>query len=84
MIFDLMDISPGKVARHTHPGPALVYVLEGGFTFLLDGHPPRIFKAGDSFQEPAGAAHEGFGNRPSKIMVVFVVPKGAPLVTPAQ
>jgi quercetin dioxygenase-like cupin family protein len=81
--FDIMEISPGAVARHTHPGPTLVYVLEGGFTLLMDGYPSRSFKAGDSFVEPAGVVHEGYGDGPTKIMVVFIVPRGQPLVTPA-
>jgi anti-sigma factor ChrR (cupin superfamily) len=36
--FDVLEISPGAVARHTHPGPTLVYVLEGGFTLLMGGY----------------------------------------------
>jgi hypothetical protein len=82
--FDILEISPGTVARHTHPGPTLVYVLEGGFTLLMDGYPPRTFTAGDSFAEPTGVVHEGYGDMPTKIMVVFVAPKGQPLVTPVQ
>src|SRR5438445_11174776 len=84
VVFDLMDISPGRVPRHSHPGPTLVYVLERGFTFLLDGQPPRTFNAGDSFEEPAGVIHEGFGDKPTKAMVVFIVLRGQPLVTPVQ
>jgi quercetin dioxygenase-like cupin family protein len=82
--FDVLEISPGPVARHTHPGRTLVYVLEGGFTLLMDGYPPRTFKAGDSFVEPTGVVHEGYGDTPTKIMVVFVAPKGQPLVTQVQ
>jgi quercetin dioxygenase-like cupin family protein len=83
VVFDMMAIAAGTVPRHTHPGPTMVYILEGGFTLLMDGFPPRTFKAGDSFVEPTGVVHEGHSDKPSKIMVVFVVPKGSPLVTPA-
>jgi quercetin dioxygenase-like cupin family protein len=61
----------------------MVYILEGGFTLLMDGYAPRSFKAGDSFVEPSGVVHEGYSDKPSKIMVVFAVPKGQALVTPA-
>jgi quercetin dioxygenase-like cupin family protein len=80
---EILEISPGVVARHTHPGPTMVYVLEGGVTLLIDGSPSRSFSAGDSFLEPAGLPHEAYADKPSKIMVVFVVPKGSPLVIPA-
>jgi quercetin dioxygenase-like cupin family protein len=82
VVFDMMAIAAGTVPRHTHPGPTTVYLLEG-FTLLMDGFPPRTFKAGDSFIEPTGVVHEGYSDKPSKIMVVFVVPKGSRLVTPA-
>jgi len=79
----ILEISPGAVARHLHPGPTMVYVLEGGLTLLMDGYPPRSFAAGDSFLEPAGVAHGAYGDKLTKIMVVFIVPKGSPLVIPA-
>jgi quercetin dioxygenase-like cupin family protein len=84
VIFEMVEISPGTVARHTHPGPTLVYVLEGSFTLLVDGHPPRSFKVGDSLVEPAGVIHEGYGDEPTKIMAVFVVPRGQSVVSPAR
>ncbi len=45
--------------RHTHPGEEVGYVLEGPFTFTIEGKPPVTLKTGDHFFVPAGTIHEG-------------------------
>jgi quercetin dioxygenase-like cupin family protein len=73
-----------------NPGPSvsnvLAYVAEGEFWYLVDGQPEKIYKVGESFQLPHSAIHnEGSaGSNPVKVMVVFIVEKGKPLVQPAQ
>jgi quercetin dioxygenase-like cupin family protein len=64
----------------------LAYVAEGEFWYLIDGQPEKIYKAGESFQVSNGAIHnEGAsGDKPVKVMAVYVVEKGKPLVQPAQ
>lgn len=53
-----VEILPGEfVARHTHPGLELTYVLDGEITIMVDGRPDRLLHAGDSFQVPAGVPH---------------------------
>lgn len=42
---------------HRHPGPGLVYVLEGTYELGIDDQPARIYKAGQSFYEPTGCLH---------------------------
>ena len=86
VIFGIAEISPGpKTGRHSHPGPVMAYVAEGEFWYLIDGQPEKIYKAGDSFQVSSGAVHnEGAsGDKPVKVMAVYVVEKGKPLVQPA-
>lgn len=74
-----------RTGRHLHPGAVLVYVMEGEFQLLLDGAPPRIYTAGESFQIPVGAIHnEGTGGKSAKLMAVHVVEKGKPFVQPLQ
>jgi quercetin dioxygenase-like cupin family protein len=63
----------------------MAYVAEGEFWYLIDGQPERIYKTGDAFQVPDGAVHnEGaVGAKPARVMAVYIVEKGKPLVQPA-
>lgn len=48
-----VEVAPGAVAgRHVHPGDEISYVLEGETEVLIDGQPPRVVKAGESFVIP--------------------------------
>ena len=81
-----VEVAPGaKAGRHTHPGDEISYVLEGEATLLVDGQPPRIVKAGESFVVPAGVVHDAHndGSMPIKLVGVYVVEKGQPLAKPA-
>lgn len=81
-----VEVAPGaKAGRHTHPGDEISYVLEGEATLLVDGQPPRIVKAGESFVVPAGVVHDAHndGSVPIKLVGVYVVEKGQPLAKPA-
>jgi quercetin dioxygenase-like cupin family protein len=73
-----------NVGRHTHPGPESGYLLEGEFTLLIEGQPPRLVKAGESYQVPAGAVHDArSGDKGAKVIATYVVEKGKPLASPA-
>lgn len=81
-----VEVAPGaKAGRHTHPGDEISYVLEGEATLLVDGQPPKLLKAGESFVVPAGVVHDAHnsGTTPTKLIGVYVVEKGKPLATPA-
>ncbi len=81
-----VEVAPGaKAGRHTHPGDEISYVLEGEATLLVDGQPPRIIKAGESFVVPAGVVHDAHndGSVPTRLVGVYVVEKGKPLASPA-
>jgi quercetin dioxygenase-like cupin family protein len=74
----------GAAGRHTHPGIETGYVLEGDGELLIDGKPPLKLKAGDSYQIPASAVHDAkAGDKPLKILGVYVVDKTKPLASPA-
>jgi quercetin dioxygenase-like cupin family protein len=71
--------------RHTHPGVETGYVLEGDFVFKPDGEPEKRLKPGENFAwDGANKVHEGCapGDRDAKILVIYVVEKGKPLVSP--
>ena len=81
-----VELAPGaRAGRHTHPGDEISYMMEGESTLLIDGEPPRVVKAGESFIVPAGVIHDAVNNGtvPVKLVGVYVVEKGKPLVTPA-
>jgi len=81
-----VEVAPGaRAGRHTHPGDEISYVLEGESELLIDGQPPRIVKAGESFVVPAGVVHDAHnaGSTPVKLVGVYVVEKGKPLASPA-
>jgi quercetin dioxygenase-like cupin family protein len=73
------------IGRHTHPGPESGYLLEGGFTLLIDGQAPRELKAGDSYVIPAGTIHDAkTGSNGAKVIATYVVEKGKPLASPVK
>jgi quercetin dioxygenase-like cupin family protein len=72
------------VARHTHPGPEVDYVVEGDLVLNIDGQPPKPYKAGESFYIPAGTVHGGrSGPSGTKLLGSYIVEKGKPLASPA-
>lgn len=81
-----VEVSPGTYAgRHTHPGDEISYVLEGEAELLVDGQPPRVVHAGESFVIPAGVIHDAHNasDKPVHLVGVYVVEKGKPLASPA-
>ena len=81
----MIDIPPNMdVARHTHPGPEVDYVLEGEVNLVVEGQPPKTYKAGDSFSIPQGIVHGGrSGPNGTKLVGTYIVEKGKPLASPA-
>lgn len=75
----------GASGRHSHPGVETGYVLEGELELLIDGKPPLKLKAGDSYQIPEGAVHDAkaSGDKPMKVLGVYIVKAGEPLAKPA-
>lgn len=52
------EIAPGATtAKHSHPTPRFVYVMEGAVTVEFDGGSPQVFTAGEGFQEKPGVEH---------------------------
>jgi quercetin dioxygenase-like cupin family protein len=76
----------GAIGRHTHPGEELSIVLEGALTLKIDGQPPRVVKAGESFFIPAGVVHAGenAGKDKAVVFATYIVEKGKPVATMAQ
>ncbi len=82
-----VEIAAGfKAGRHFHPGIVQAQVVEGEFWLALDGQPEKTYKAGEALEVPMKAVHnEGAaGDKPVKLIAVYVVEKGQPLVTPVK
>jgi quercetin dioxygenase-like cupin family protein len=77
-----VTIAPGQEgAAHRHPGPGIVYVIEGTYELGIDDQPTKIFKAGESFYEPSGCLHRVSRNPSSKertrLVAVVIHPRDA-------
>ncbi|WP_051243929.1 cupin domain-containing protein [Azohydromonas australica] len=80
------DVAANAAAgRHTHPGDEVGYVMEGQLQLTVEGQAPRLVKAGESFTVPAGVPHDAHndGTGTAKLLGVYLVEKGKPLVIPA-
>jgi quercetin dioxygenase-like cupin family protein len=84
-VIGIAEIGPGvAIGRHNHPGPESGYVMEGGFELLIDGEPPRLLKAGDSYKVPPRAIHDAkAGPQGARVIATYVVEKGEPLAAAA-
>lgn len=83
----LAEIQPGVSAgRHTHPGIETGYVLEGETVLSIDGQGDVTMKAGDSYVIPAGIPHDAkaIGEKPVKVLGIYVIERGKPLASPAK
>ncbi len=83
----VVEIAPGfKAGRHFHPGTVQAQILEGEFWLAIDGQPEKTYKAGESLEIKDKAIHnEGAtGDKPMKLVAVYMIERGAPLVQPAK
>ncbi len=87
VITAVVELQPGfKAGRHRHPGSVMAQVLEGEFLLTIDGQPEKTFTAGQSLEVLNGAVHDegAGGTKPAKLIAVYVVEKGKPLVEPVK
>jgi quercetin dioxygenase-like cupin family protein len=85
----VIEYPPGDPGAppHRHPsGPAFGYMLEGEMLFELEGVPPRVIRAGDTFWEPGGdVIHYQDGNNrddiKSRFTVTMLCVPGQPMLT---
>ena len=70
----ILNLSAGRaVPSHSHEGVVFAYVLEGEIENQIEQDPPKIYPAGDFFQERAKQTHRIFRNvsktEPAKVLV---------------
>lgn len=76
----------GRTARHQHPVPVFVYVMEGELEVVTEGGQPRLYKAGEAFLESVNRWHQAFNKADgqSRILVVFIGEEGKPTTIASQ
>ncbi len=82
----LVTVAPhATVARHTHPGVEIGYIVAGTLAVSVAGQPDRTINLGDSWSFAAGAPHMlvNAGDAPAQLVVTYVVEKDKPLSSPA-
>src|SRR6516165_7204802 len=85
-----VTFGPGKAGvSHRHPGPAFVYVVEGTYELGVDDKPTKIYKAGETFNEPSGCLHRVSRNPSAtgntKLIAVVLHPRSEKnILTPAD
>jgi quercetin dioxygenase-like cupin family protein len=86
LIYANLEIGPGfRAGRHSHPGVVMAQVVDGEFWIQLDGQPEQILRNGESLTLPDRAVHnEGATDKGAKLVVVYVVEKGKPLISPVN
>ena len=79
-------IPGGQAGRHTHPGEELGYVVEVTLELIIEGQPPKTFKAGEVFFVPANTVHDGrnVGKGKAVVLATYIVETGKPVASPAK
>jgi quercetin dioxygenase-like cupin family protein len=74
---------PGAVLPwHIHPDAhEIAYVVEGDFTFQIEGEPEKQLKVGEATYLRPNVVHRGMNksDKPVRLFVVRIKPKDAPL-----
>ena len=87
MMYRADFVPGGALGRHFHPGPELLYILEGALILETDGHPPVTLKTGDSAHLPFKHIHKArnaSNTEQVKVLVFLVGEKGQPIITLVQ
>jgi quercetin dioxygenase-like cupin family protein len=82
----MVELQPNAaIGKHTHPGEAVGYMVEGTLTVEVEGKAPITLKAGEAFFIEAGQVHaEKNGPTTGKVLAFYIAEKGKPLATPVK
>jgi quercetin dioxygenase-like cupin family protein len=79
-----VNYGPGESSEpHSHPCPVIGYVVAGALRTQVRGEKEAVYRAGESFYEPANGVHAVSANasqtEPAKLLAYFVCDHDAPL-----
>lgn len=86
VVLGVAEIPAGASSgRHIHFGTETGMLLEGSISLEVEGEPPRLVKAGDTWLIGTGKVHNAnvVGDTQAKVISTYVVEKGKPLAMPA-
>jgi quercetin dioxygenase-like cupin family protein len=70
----LVRYAPGAQSPvHTHPSVGLNYIVAGQVDSQYEGEPVKHYRAGDTYQDPAGKRHLMFKNTSDAEPLVFLI-----------
>jgi quercetin dioxygenase-like cupin family protein len=79
-VMAVAELSAGASSgRHRHPGIEIGYILEGSVRVEHEGRPAITLKAGDSFRND-GVHNVTSPGAPAKVLAIYLVEKGKPMV----
>lgn len=88
VLVERYEFPPGfATARHTHPGPVFVYVIQGELAVDVEGEERQVVKTGELYQEPINRVMQGRNmstTDPLHIVVFQVNEPGKPLMIKAD
>ena len=72
-----VNYGPGESSEpHSHPCPVIGYVVAGALRTQVRGEKEAVYRAGESFYEPANGVHQVSANasatEPAKLLAYFV------------
>jgi quercetin dioxygenase-like cupin family protein len=81
----MIEVVPnGVVARHTHPGVEVGYVINGSVEFTISDEAPKTYRRGDTYMIPVTTPYSAVaGPAGVRLVGTFVVDKDKPLASPA-
>ena len=84
-VMAVVELAPGASSgMHRHPGIEIGYVLDGSVVLEHEGHPAAALKAGESFRNDGPHNARNPGDKPARILAVYLVEKGKPLAEPVK
>lgn len=81
-VADVVFAPGAKLGYHTHPGEEVGVVVSGKLKVEIEGKPPLIVTAGESFAIPRGTMHQASAPEgETRVISTYVVDKDKPLAT---
>jgi quercetin dioxygenase-like cupin family protein len=78
----------GSSAPHRHSCAVIGYIIEGALRSQVRGGPMQVYRAGESFYEPANGVHEISANasnrKPVRFTAIFLCDHGPPHTEPVS
>jgi len=84
-----LNYAPGQsTPPHTHPCPIIAHIAEGAMRIQIQGQPPHVYKAVDTFYEAPHGVHLVAQNvsskDPARVLLFVVCDNTGPIALPVK